>query len=109
LTGKWVGSIFHFPTGKVIPEEALSVEEDMNVLKLIDSLRTAVSEGQVRKIMVTMLAEGNNPVYLWCNLDNDSMRFIGEWMAKKANDIDEYLKFRGLEKESGIDYEHKRQ
>ena len=104
-----MGSIFSFPSGKVIPVEALEVEEDMNVLKLIESLRAAVGEGQVRKVMVTMLAPDNNPVYLWCNLDNDSMRMIGLWMDKKAKDIDEYLKFRGLEQESGIDYEHKRQ
>lgn len=91
-----------FPTGDKIPANVPISEEEINVIRLSDNLRDAINSGNVRRVMIVMLAPDNNPVYLWCNLDLFSLQIVGDAMKAKSDEIVEYIKQHNFDDKSGV-------
>lgn len=97
-----LSNVFLFPTGAKIPTNVPISEEEVNVIKLSDNLRDAINSGNVRRVMIVMLAPDSNPVYLWCNLDLFSLQIVGDAMKAKCEEITEYLKQHNFDDKSGV-------
>lgn len=102
-----MGDLIRFPGGGRIPEGAPIEPEDVSTIQLLDSIRSIAEEGKVRRFFVVSLPPDGVPVYLWCNLDNDSMAVVGHAMKKKSESIIEWLRSKGIDKESGLDRDEK--
>lgn len=103
-----MGDLITFPEGKRVPEGTKLAEDDLNVIGLLDSLKSAVADGGCRRVFVTLLAPDDNPVYLWCNLDMVALRFVSDAMKRKSEEMEEYLRRHTLDTQTGEDYERRR-
>lgn len=103
-----MGDLILFPDGKRVPEGTKLAEEDLNVIGMMDGLKSAIADGNCRKVFVTLLAPDNNPVYLWCNLDLEALRFMSDAIGRKSEEMEDYLKKHTHDQSTGEDYERRR-
>lgn len=91
-----------FETRKRVPPDTPIREDDLNVIQALDNTRTAVSEGGVRKLFTFLLTDEDEPVYIWCNMNIQSLEKMGIAMGRKSEEIRQYVLSKSLETNTGV-------